>query len=68
VNAQPAVEAGAALMVTDADLSPGKIAELVVPLVVDAARVAAMSSAAVGLGHREADETLAKIVLEAAGA
>ncbi|MDT8914865.1 undecaprenyldiphospho-muramoylpentapeptide beta-N-acetylglucosaminyltransferase [Amycolatopsis sp. PS_44_ISF1] len=68
VNAQPAVDAGAALVVLDADLSPGKVAELVVPLVVDAARVAAMSAAAVGLGHREADETLAKIVLEAAGA
>ena len=37
-----------------------------VPLVADAARVAKMSAAAVGLGHREADEVLARIVLEAA--
>jgi UDP-N-acetylglucosamine--N-acetylmuramyl-(pentapeptide) pyrophosphoryl-undecaprenol N-acetylglucosamine transferase len=67
-NAQPAVDAGAALMVTDADLTATKIAELVIPLVSDADRVAKMSAAAVGLGHRQADETLAKIVLEVAGA
>ncbi|MFD6067412.1 MULTISPECIES: undecaprenyldiphospho-muramoylpentapeptide beta-N-acetylglucosaminyltransferase [Amycolatopsis] len=68
VNARPAVAAGAGLMVDDADLTPAKVAELVIPLVSDADRVAKMSAAAVGLGHREADETLAKIVLEAAGA
>ncbi|MFE6610733.1 undecaprenyldiphospho-muramoylpentapeptide beta-N-acetylglucosaminyltransferase [Amycolatopsis sp. NPDC057786] len=68
VNARPAVEAGAGLMVDDADLTPAKVAELVIPLVSDADRIAKMSAAAVGLGHREADETLAKIVLEAAGA
>ncbi|WIY01723.1 undecaprenyldiphospho-muramoylpentapeptide beta-N-acetylglucosaminyltransferase [Amycolatopsis mongoliensis] len=65
-NARPAVDAGAALMVADADLSPAKVAELVVPLVTDADRVAKMGAAAVGMGHREADETLARIVLEAA--
>lgn len=68
VNAQPAVDAGAALMVADAELTAEKVAELVIPLVTDADRVARMSAAAVGLGHREADETLARIVLEAAGA
>ncbi|RSM60875.1 undecaprenyldiphospho-muramoylpentapeptide beta-N-acetylglucosaminyltransferase [Amycolatopsis sp. WAC 01376] len=68
VNARPAVDAGAGLLVADADLTPAKVAELVIPLVSDADRVAKMSAAAVGLGHREADETLAKIVLEAAGA
>ncbi|MFC9254909.1 undecaprenyldiphospho-muramoylpentapeptide beta-N-acetylglucosaminyltransferase [Amycolatopsis thailandensis] len=68
VNARPAVDAGAGLMVADADLSAAKVAELVIPLVSDADRIAKMSAAAVGLGHREADETLAKIVLEAAGA
>lgn len=67
-NARPAVDAGAALMVFDADLTPAKVADLVVPLVTDADRVAKMGAAAVGMGHREADELLAKIVLEAAGA
>jgi UDP-N-acetylglucosamine--N-acetylmuramyl-(pentapeptide) pyrophosphoryl-undecaprenol N-acetylglucosamine transferase len=55
-------------MVEDADLTPAKVAELVIPLVTDADRVAKMSAAAVGMGHRQADEVLAKIVLEAAGA
>ncbi|GAA3568339.1 undecaprenyldiphospho-muramoylpentapeptide beta-N-acetylglucosaminyltransferase [Amycolatopsis ultiminotia] len=68
VNAQPAVDAGAALVVADAELTPAKVAELVIPLVTDAGRIAKMSSAAIGLGHREADETLARIVLEAARA
>ncbi|MEU7785013.1 MULTISPECIES: undecaprenyldiphospho-muramoylpentapeptide beta-N-acetylglucosaminyltransferase [unclassified Amycolatopsis] len=67
-NGRPAVDAGAALMVDDAELTPAKVAELVVPLVTDPDRVAKMSAAAVGMGHREADETLARIVLEAAGA
>jgi UDP-N-acetylglucosamine--N-acetylmuramyl-(pentapeptide) pyrophosphoryl-undecaprenol N-acetylglucosamine transferase len=67
-NARPAVDAGAALMISDGDLSPAKVADLVVPLVTDADRVAKMGAAAVGMGHREADETLARIVLEAAGA
>ncbi|MEV7044099.1 undecaprenyldiphospho-muramoylpentapeptide beta-N-acetylglucosaminyltransferase [Amycolatopsis sp. NPDC051061] len=67
-NARPAVDAGAALMVVDADLTAAKVADLVVPLVTDADRVAKMGAAAVGMGHREADEILARIVLEAAGA
>ncbi|GHE87400.1 UDP-N-acetylglucosamine--N-acetylmuramyl-(pentapeptide) pyrophosphoryl-undecaprenol N-acetylglucosamine transferase [Amycolatopsis deserti] len=67
INARPAVDAGAALMVADADLSPAKVAELVIPLVTDPARVAKMGAAAVGLGHREADEVLARIVLEVCG-
>jgi UDP-N-acetylglucosamine--N-acetylmuramyl-(pentapeptide) pyrophosphoryl-undecaprenol N-acetylglucosamine transferase len=66
VNARPALDAGAAVLVDDADLTPAKVAELVIPLVTDPDGVAKMSAAAVGLGHREADEVLAKIVLEAA--
>ncbi|GAB3585699.1 undecaprenyldiphospho-muramoylpentapeptide beta-N-acetylglucosaminyltransferase [Amycolatopsis endophytica] len=67
VNARPAVDAGAALMVTDADLTPAKVADLVIPMVTDPAKVAEMSAAQVGLGHREADEVLARIVLEVCG-
>ncbi|MQA60784.1 MAG: undecaprenyldiphospho-muramoylpentapeptide beta-N-acetylglucosaminyltransferase [Actinophytocola sp.] len=68
LNAQPAVAAGAATLVPDADLTAAWVAEQVVPLVVDKTRLETMSTAAVGLGHREADEVLAKIVLEACGA
>ncbi|RZQ63225.1 undecaprenyldiphospho-muramoylpentapeptide beta-N-acetylglucosaminyltransferase [Amycolatopsis suaedae] len=67
LNAKPAVDAGAALLVNDADLTRATVADLVVPLVGDADRVAKMSAAAVGMGHREADEVLARMVLEAAG-
>jgi UDP-N-acetylglucosamine--N-acetylmuramyl-(pentapeptide) pyrophosphoryl-undecaprenol N-acetylglucosamine transferase len=67
VNAQPAVDAGSAFIIPDAELTPAKIAELVVPLLVDPDRIAKMGAAAVGLGHGEADEVLAKMVLEAAG-
>nr|PZM95829.1 MAG: UDP-N-acetylglucosamine--N-acetylmuramyl-(pentapeptide) pyrophosphoryl-undecaprenol N-acetylglucosamine transferase [Thermocrispum agreste] len=66
-NAKPAVEAGSALMIADAELTPEWIAEHVVPLVTDADRLATMSAASKGLGHREADEVLARIALEACG-
>lgn len=68
LNAASAVSAGAAILVDDADLSADWVARHVVPMVVDNARLETMGAAAVGLGHREADEVLAKIVLEACGA
>nr|WP_034272841.1 undecaprenyldiphospho-muramoylpentapeptide beta-N-acetylglucosaminyltransferase [Haloechinothrix halophila] len=67
LNAEPAVKAGAAVMVDDARLTPEWVVEHVIPLVSDKSRLATMGAAAVGLGHREADEVLAKIVLEACG-
>jgi UDP-N-acetylglucosamine--N-acetylmuramyl-(pentapeptide) pyrophosphoryl-undecaprenol N-acetylglucosamine transferase len=39
----------------------------VIPLVTDAERLATMSKAAQGTGHREAADVLARIVLEVAG-
>jgi len=39
----------------------------VLPLLTDPPRLAAMSTAAGRLGHREADEALADLVLRAAG-
>jgi UDP-N-acetylglucosamine--N-acetylmuramyl-(pentapeptide) pyrophosphoryl-undecaprenol N-acetylglucosamine transferase len=65
-NAAPAVEAGAATMIEDGQLTPERIAGEVIGLVTDPDRLASMSSAAVRLGHGEADETLATMVLEAA--
>jgi UDP-N-acetylglucosamine--N-acetylmuramyl-(pentapeptide) pyrophosphoryl-undecaprenol N-acetylglucosamine transferase len=64
-NAQPVVDVGGALMVTDAELTPAKVMELVVPILTDRRRTAAMGAAAQGSGHRVADETLARMVLEA---
>ncbi|MBB3664379.1 MULTISPECIES: undecaprenyldiphospho-muramoylpentapeptide beta-N-acetylglucosaminyltransferase [Prauserella salsuginis group] len=67
LNAEPAVHAGAGLLVADEALTPEAIAEQVIPLVTDTERLAKMSAAAVGLGHGAADETLARMVLEAGG-
>jgi UDP-N-acetylglucosamine--N-acetylmuramyl-(pentapeptide) pyrophosphoryl-undecaprenol N-acetylglucosamine transferase len=64
-NAQPVVDIGGALMVPDAELSSAKVVELVIPLLTDPRRLAMMSAAAQGSGHRVADETLARMVLEA---
>jgi UDP-N-acetylglucosamine--N-acetylmuramyl-(pentapeptide) pyrophosphoryl-undecaprenol N-acetylglucosamine transferase len=65
LNAQPVVDIGGGLMVADAELTPAKVLELVVPILTDPRRITAMSAAAQGSGHRVADETLARMVLEA---
>lgn len=67
LNAKPVVDAGGAVLVNDADLTPEKAAELVIPLLTDADRLAAMSTAAQGSGHREAADVLARMVLEVIG-
>ncbi len=66
LNAQSLVSAGAALLVDDADLTADYLISTVLPLVTDADRLAQMSSAAGDLGHRNADEVLASLVLKAA--
>lgn len=63
-NAQPVVDAGGALMVTDGEFTAPWVTEHVVPLVTDPERLGAMSTAASGLIPRDADEKLARIVLE----
>ena len=68
LNARPTVDAGGGVLVDDAALDPGYVRDRVVPLVTDPVRLAAMSAAAAGLGHREADAALAALVREAAGA
>jgi UDP-N-acetylglucosamine--N-acetylmuramyl-(pentapeptide) pyrophosphoryl-undecaprenol N-acetylglucosamine transferase len=64
-NAQPVVDIGGALMVSDAELTSAKVLELLVPMLTDRQRLNAMSAAAQGSGHKVADEALARIVLEA---
>ena len=65
-NARPVVDAGGALLVDDADLTSAWVAEHAVPLLTDPARLAAMGAAAQALVPRDADEALARIVLEVA--
>jgi UDP-N-acetylglucosamine--N-acetylmuramyl-(pentapeptide) pyrophosphoryl-undecaprenol N-acetylglucosamine transferase len=65
-NARPVVDAGGGLLVDDADLTPEWIAGTVPHLANDAGRLAAMGAAGAGLIRRDADERLARIVIEAA--
>lgn len=62
-NAEPMVAAGAALMIDNADLTPGWIIDELVPCITDPARLAAMAAAARHAGSRDADVVLARAVL-----
>ena len=64
LNAKPVVEAGGALLVEDAAFTSAWVTAHVPALATDADRLAAMSRAASGLIPRDADEKLARIVLE----
>jgi UDP-N-acetylglucosamine--N-acetylmuramyl-(pentapeptide) pyrophosphoryl-undecaprenol N-acetylglucosamine transferase len=66
LNARPVVDAGGGLLVDDAVLDGAWVRRNLLPLLQDPARLAAMGAKAAGLGHRDADDALAKLVLEAA--
>lgn len=65
-NARPVVSQGGGRIVADADLTPKYVIEEVIPLLLDPARLAEMSRAAAGAGHRDAADTVARIVTEVA--
>jgi UDP-N-acetylglucosamine--N-acetylmuramyl-(pentapeptide) pyrophosphoryl-undecaprenol N-acetylglucosamine transferase len=65
-NADAVVAAGGAVVVADEDFTPVWVAQHVVPLAGDADRLARMGAASRGLMRRDADEALARMVLEAA--
>jgi UDP-N-acetylglucosamine--N-acetylmuramyl-(pentapeptide) pyrophosphoryl-undecaprenol N-acetylglucosamine transferase len=66
LNARPVVDAGGGLLVQDAALTPEWVAQTVPALVTDRDRLSAMSSAAAALIPRDADEKLARMILDAA--
>lgn len=66
LNARPVVEAGGGLLVDDAALTPEWITATVPDLLGDTDRLATMSAAAADLIPRDADEQLARMILEAA--
>ena len=68
LNARPVVDAGGGILVEDAALTPAWVAGTLPALARDTERLAAMSRAAAGLVPRDADERLASMVLDAAGA
>ncbi|WP_160011241.1 undecaprenyldiphospho-muramoylpentapeptide beta-N-acetylglucosaminyltransferase [Nocardioides sp. AX2bis] len=65
-NAEPVVSAGGALLVDDADLDPGWVSATVPGLLADPDKLAVMGRAASTLVPADADERLARIVLEVA--
>lgn len=65
-NAHPVVQAGGALLIDDAALTPAWIDNVVIPLVSHPGRLAAMSRAASGIMPRDADRLLAAIIQKAA--
>ncbi|SEE16826.1 UDP-N-acetylglucosamine-N-acetylmuramylpentapeptide N-acetylglucosamine transferase [Arthrobacter alpinus] len=66
-NAAGLVAAGAALLVSDAELDARWIAENVIPLCLDAPKLALMGESAAVLGIRDAAESMAGMVLAASG-
>lgn len=65
-NARPVVAQGGGRIVPDAELTPKYVIDEVIPLLLDPARLAEMSRAAAGAGHRDAADTVAGIVVEVA--
>lgn len=68
VNAEMFCRAGAAVMALDRDLTAERLQSLLLPLLADAARRAAMGDAARALGHPNAAADLARTVAELARA
>ncbi|NUP74960.1 MAG: undecaprenyldiphospho-muramoylpentapeptide beta-N-acetylglucosaminyltransferase [Sinomonas sp.] len=68
LNARGLVDAGAAKMVRDTDFTPEWIELEVLPLLADTAQLNEMSERGRRLGVRDADETMAAMVMEAAQA
>lgn len=65
-NAAGVVEAGGGLLVEDATLTAAWIESNLIPLLTDPGRLAAMSRAATGIIKTDADEVLARMILDAA--
>jgi UDP-N-acetylglucosamine:LPS N-acetylglucosamine transferase len=63
-NARAMAEAGAAVLLPDADCTPARLAEVLAPLVDDTDRRRAMASAAAATGHRDAADRVAALLLE----
>jgi UDP-N-acetylglucosamine--N-acetylmuramyl-(pentapeptide) pyrophosphoryl-undecaprenol N-acetylglucosamine transferase len=68
LNALPVVNAGGGMLVTDADLTPGLVAEQVAGLLTDPPRLAAMTAAAARVGHPDAARQVAQAALDIARA
>jgi UDP-N-acetylglucosamine--N-acetylmuramyl-(pentapeptide) pyrophosphoryl-undecaprenol N-acetylglucosamine transferase len=68
LNALPVVNAGGGIIIDDAHLNASAMVSTVVPLLQDRPRLDAMAAAAATYGVRDADEQLARTVMEIAAA
>ena len=68
LNAEPVVAAGGGALVPDAELTGARVLAELVPLLGDPARLEATGKAARASGHADADERLARLVLDLVGA
>ena len=68
LNARPVVDAGGGILVSDATLTEQYVSETVVALLADTDKIATMSRAAAGAGHKGAAAAVAQIVLDTAHA
>lgn len=68
LNALPVVNAGGGIIIDDAHLDASAMVSMVVPLLQDRPRLDAMAAAAATYGVRDADEQLARTVMEIAAA
>jgi UDP-N-acetylglucosamine--N-acetylmuramyl-(pentapeptide) pyrophosphoryl-undecaprenol N-acetylglucosamine transferase len=66
LNALPVVNAGGGVVVADADLTPGLVAQQVSLLLTDPPRLAAMTAAAARVGHPDAARQVAQAALDIA--
>jgi len=66
LNALPVVNAGGGLIVDDRDLTPEYVADTVAGLLTDTERLAAMTTAAALVGHRDAAQRVAQVALDVA--
>lgn len=66
LNARPVVAAGGGMLVADSELTRQFVADTVVPLLGDRARLDEMGRRAAGAGHRTAARDVARIVLDVA--
>ena len=66
-NATPYVDAGAAMLIDDADCTPERLGTEIEALVADPPRWRAMAAASAALGRPDATDSVVRLILEAAG-
>jgi UDP-N-acetylglucosamine--N-acetylmuramyl-(pentapeptide) pyrophosphoryl-undecaprenol N-acetylglucosamine transferase len=64
LNAAPVVSAGGGVLVDDAEMDGDRVIDELVPLLTNPRRLATMSRAARASGHADADQRLARMVLD----